>query len=98
MISSIAAAGVSVTTQITEAIILRFLVGVGMAFVFSPSIVIVSSYLGKHLFGINVGSLQFRVQCGRNFRPVRMGRHSFVHGLRQSVAFSGALGVISGRP
>ena len=96
MISSIAAGGVSVTTQITEAILLRFLVGVGMAFVFSPSIVIVSSYLGKHRSGINVGLFNSAFSLGGIFGLFGWAVIASLTGWRASVALSGVLGVISG--
>ena len=96
MISSVAAAGVSIVSQITEAVILRFLVGIGMAFVFSPSIVIVANYLGKHRSGINVGLFNSAFSVGGIFGLFGWAVIASVTGWRASVALSGTLGVISG--
>ena len=38
-------------------VILRFLVGVGMAFFFGPSVILISKYLGKGSDGLGVGIL-----------------------------------------
>ena len=38
-------------------VILRFLVGVGMAFFFGPSVILISKYLGKGSEGLGVGIL-----------------------------------------
>jgi MFS family permease len=96
LLSSFSAAMVSLTSQIAEATVLRFSVGVGMAFVFSPSIVIAASYLGHHRSGINVGLFNFAFSvggiCGLFLWTVLA---SFV-GWRASIALSGAIGVLSG--
>ncbi len=96
MISSLSAAGVSLTTQIAEAAILRFLVGVGMAFVFSPSIVIAASYLGQHRSGINVGLFNSTYSVGGIFGLFGWTVIASITGWRASIALSAAIGVISG--
>ena len=55
MLCSLSALSVAFASFLLEAAVLRFLVGAGMAFVFSPSIVIAAKYLGQHRSGINVG-------------------------------------------
>ncbi len=96
MISSTSAAGVSLTTGIAEAAVLRFLVGVGMAFVFSPSIVIVASYLGHHRSGANVGLFNSAYSVGGIFGLFGWTVIASLTGWRASIALSGAIGVISG--
>jgi MFS family permease len=96
LISSISAGSVSFVNQINEAIVLRFLVGVGMALVFSPSIVIVAGYLGQHRSGINVGLFNSAYSVGGIFGLFGWAVIASITGWRASVALSGALGVISG--
>src|SRR5215472_12604799 len=45
-VSSIAVLGTSISTVLVEIAILRFVVGTGMAFVFSPSVVLMARFLG----------------------------------------------------
>ena len=96
LISSISAVGVSLVSSIPEAAVLRFFVGVGMAFVFSPSIVIVASYLGHHRSGANVGLFNSAYSVGGIFGLFGWTIIASLTGWRASIALSGAIGVISG--
>lgn len=96
MLSSLSAACVSLTSQIAEAAALRFLVGAGMAFVFSPSIVIVASYLGHHRSGVNVGLFNSAYSVGGIFGLFGWTVIASLTGWRMSIALGGAIGVISG--
>jgi MFS family permease len=96
MVSSVSAAIVSLSSDIAEAAVLRFFVGVGMAFVFSPSIVIAASYHGQHRTGINVGLFNFAYSIGGIFGLVGWTVIASTIGWRQSIALGGAIGVISG--
>ena len=49
MILSVASLLSGLTTDLSQIVILRFFVGVGMAFFFGPGVVLISSYLGKGL-------------------------------------------------
>lgn len=96
LLSSLSAAAVSLSSQITEAAVLRFSVGVGMAFVFSPSIVIAASYLGHHRSGINVGLFNFAFSVGGIFGLFLWTVLASFVGWRASIALSGAIGIVSG--
>ncbi len=96
MVSSFSSIGVAAASSITEASILRFLVGAGMAFVFSPSIVIAASYLGHHRSGINVGLFNSAYSVGGIFGLFGWTIIATVTSWRPSIVLSGALGVITG--
>ena len=96
MVSSISAIGVAATSSIFEAAVLRFLVGAGMAFVFSPSIVIAASYLGHHRSGINVGLFNSAFSVGGIFGLFGWTVIATLTGWRPSIVLSGALGVVTG--
>ncbi|HXQ93522.1 MAG TPA: MFS transporter [Nitrososphaerales archaeon] len=96
LISSLSAIGVSFTSSIPEAAVLRFFVGAGMAFVFSPSIVIAASYLGHHRSGINVGLFNSAYSVGGIFGLFGWTIIATVTGWRPSIVLSGVLGVITG--
>ena len=59
MILSVASLLSGLTIELSQIVILRFFVGVGMAFFFGPSVVLISSYLGKGSEGSGVGILDF---------------------------------------
>jgi len=96
LLSSISAAGVSLASNIAQAAVFRFFVGAGMAFVFSPSIVIAASYLGQHRSGINVGLFNFGFGIGGIFGLFGWTVLATSIGWRASLVISGAIGVVSG--
>jgi len=96
MLSSVSAGAVALTSEIFEASVLRFLAGVGMAFVFSPSIVIVASYLGQHRSGANVGLFNSAFSVGGIAGLFGWTVIASVTGWRASIELSGAIGIISG--
>jgi MFS family permease len=96
MLSSLSALAVAFSSSILEAVILRFLVGAGMAFVFSPSIVIAAKYLGQHRSGINVGLFNSAFSVGGIFGLLGWAVLASITGWRPTILLSGTLGVISG--
>lgn len=96
MLSSVSAALVSITSDIPEASVLRFLTGVGMAFVFSPSIALAANYLGHHRSGINVGLFNFGFGVGGIFGLFVWTIIASFTGWRPSIALSGILGIVTG--
>ena len=57
LLSSIAVIISSLTTQIAVFVILRFIVGLGMAFFFSAGVTLITTYLGKRSEGTGIGLL-----------------------------------------
>ena len=96
MLCSLSALTVAFTTFLLEAAVLRFLVGAGMALIFSPSIVIAAKYFGQHRSGINVGLFNSAFGVGGIFGILGWAVLASVTGWRPSVLLSGTLGVITG--
>ncbi len=57
VIASSAALVTGLTSDTTQITILRFLIGIGMACFFGPSVILVSRYLGKESEGLGIGLL-----------------------------------------
>jgi MFS family permease len=57
MIASSAALLTGLVSDTTQIIILRFIIGIGMACFFGPSVILVSRYLGKESEGLGIGLL-----------------------------------------
>ena len=57
MISSSAALVTGLASDTTQIILLRFIIGIGMACFFGPSVILVSKYLGKESEGLGIGLL-----------------------------------------
>lgn len=57
MIASSAALVTGLASDTTQILVLRFIVGIGMACFFGPSIILVSRYLGKESEGLGIGLL-----------------------------------------
>ena len=66
MILSVASLLSGLSIELSQMVILRFFVGVGMAFFFGPSVVLISSYLGKGSEGFGVGILNSAHSLRRN--------------------------------
>jgi MFS family permease len=57
VIASSAALITGLASDITQITILRFIIGIGMACFFGPSVILVSKYLGKESEGLGIGLL-----------------------------------------
>jgi MFS family permease len=77
-------------------VILRFLVGVGMAFFFGPSVILISSYLGKGSEGLGVGILNSAHSLGGIIGLFGWIIVAETVGWRASLIIGGIIGVISG--
>lgn len=96
MILSISSLLSGLTTELFQMVILRFLVGVGMAFFFGPSVILISAYLGKGSDGLGIGILNSAHSLGGIiglFGWILIAQNI---GWRASLIISGILGVISG--
>ncbi len=94
LLSSLAALGTGISTNILEVAILRFLVGAGMALVFSPMLVLVTRLLGEKS-GLGAGLVNSAFDFGGLFGLFGWILIASVTGWRPSIALSGGLGVIS---
>ncbi len=82
-------------SEIYQMAVLRFLVGVGMAFFFGPSVIIISRYLGKGFDGLGVGILNSAHSLGGIIGIFGWIVLAEIIGWRMSLIFSGALGITS---
>ena len=95
-LSSFSALATSVMTTVAEVAILRFLVGVGMALVFSPSIVMVARLLRGGKSGMGVGLYNSAYDVGGLLGLFGWVAVATATGWRVSLAISGGLGVLTG--
>lgn len=96
LISSAAALVCALSTELLQMIILRFLVGVGMAFFFGPSVILISKYLGKGSEGFAIGLLNSAQALGAIIGIFGWVVVAQLTGWRISLLFSGTLGILTG--
>ncbi len=96
MILSIASLVSGFATELFQMVILRFLVGVGMAFFFGPSVILISTFLGKGSDGLGVGILNSAHSLGGLIGLFGWIVIAQAVGWRASLIISGLLGVITG--
>jgi len=96
LLSSIAVIISSLTTQITVFVILRFIVGLGMAFFFSAGVTLITTYLGKRSEGTGIGLLNSFQAIGGIIGIFGWILVADVFGWRLSLILSGILGVVIG--
>ncbi len=93
-ISSLAALGTSFSANLAEVAVLRFVVGVGMALVFSPMVVLVTRLLGSRS-GFGTGLVNSAFDVGGIFGLFGWILIAGATGWRPSLVLSGGLGIIS---
>lgn len=96
LLSSIAVIISSLTTQIAVFVILRFIVGLGMAFFFSAGVTLITTYLGKRSEGTGIGLLNSFQAIGGIIGIFGWILVAEVLGWRLSLIISGILGVAIG--
>lgn len=82
--------------EVYQMIILRFFVGVGMAFFFGPSVILISKYLGKGSEGLGIGLLNSAHSLGGLVGIFVWILIAEIIGWRTSLLISGGMGIISG--
>jgi MFS family permease len=96
MMLSIASLLSGMATDLFQMVILRFIVGVGMAFFFGPSVILISTYLGKGSDGLGIGILNSAHSLGGLVGLFGWILIAQLIGWRISLIISGILGIISG--
>ena len=96
MMLSIASLLSGLATEPSQMVILRFLVGVGMAFFFGPSVILISSFLGKGSEGLGVGILNSAHSLGGIIGLFGWIIVAETVGWRASLIIGGIVGVLSG--
>ena len=96
MLLSISSLLSGLSSELSQMVILRFLVGVGMAFFFGPSVILISKYLGKGSSGLGVGILNSAHSLGGIIGIFGWIIIAESLGWRASLEISGILGILSG--
>jgi MFS family permease len=96
LLSSIAVIISSLTTQIAVFVILRFIVGLGMAFFFSAGVTLITTYLGKRSEGTGIGLLNSFQAIGGIIGIFGWILVAEALGWRLSLIISGILGIAIG--
>ncbi|MDQ5869867.1 MAG: MFS transporter [Thermoproteota archaeon] len=96
ILSSIAVIISSLTTQIAVFVVLRFIVGLGMAFFFSAGVTLITTYLGKKSEGTGIGLLNSFQAIGGVIGIFGWILVAEALGWRLSLIMSGILGVAIG--
>ena len=96
MLLSVSSLLSGLVSEIYQMVFLRFLVGVGMAFFFGPSVILISRYLGKGSEGFGVGILNSAHSLGGIIGIFGWIIIAEITGWRMSLLFSGILGIASG--
>ncbi len=96
MLLSISSLLSGLSTEIYQMVILRFLVGVGMAFFFGPSVILISKYLGKGSEGLGVGILNSAHSVGGIVGIFVWIFVAEITGWGTSLVISGIIGIFSG--
>lgn len=95
MIASSAALVAGLATNTSQITLLRFIIGIGMACFFGPSVILISKYLGKESEGLGIGLLNSAHALGGIiglFGWVILAEH---FGWRASLVLSGGLGILT---
>ena len=95
VIASSAALITGLASDITQITILRFLIGIGMACFFGPSVILVSKYLGKESEGLGIGLLNSAHALGGILGLFGWVVLAEVMGWRITLVLSGGLGLIT---
>jgi len=95
VIASSAALITGLASDITQITILRFLIGIGMACFFGPSVILVSKYLGKESEGLGIGLLNSAHALGGILGLFGWVMLAEVMGWRITLVLSGGLGLIT---
>lgn len=94
-IASSAALLCGLSSQLQQIEVLRFVVGLGMAFFFGPSVTLITRYLGRRSEGLAVGLLNSAHSVGGIMGLFGWVIIAEIIGWRQSLLVSGGLGLIS---
>ena len=95
LVSSLAVLATSVSTSLPEVVVLRFIVGSGMALVFSPAVVLATRFLGGRS-GVGAGLINSAFDVGGLLGLFGWILIASVTGWRPSLVLSGGLGLLTG--
>lgn len=96
LLLSVASLFTGFISEMYQMVIFRFIVGVGMAFFFGPSVIIISNYLGKGSEGLGVGILNSAHSLGGIIGIFGWIVLAEMVGWRTGLSIGGIMGVLSG--
>jgi len=86
----------SISTNFSQLPVLRFIVGVGMAFVFGPGVILMARYFREKAEGFSVGLFNAAYYLGGALGLFAWAVLADAWGWRESLAISGSIGVFTG--
>lgn len=96
LIASFCALLTGISNDILQIAILRFIVGMGMACFFGPSVIMISQYLGKRSEGLGIGLINSAHAIGGIIGVFGWVILAQLYGWRTSLIIGGALGLATG--
>lgn len=96
LIASFCALLTGISNDIIQIAILRFIVGMGMACFFGPSVIMISQYLGKRSEGLGIGLINSAHAIGGIIGVFGWVILAQLYGWRTSLIIGGALGLVTG--
>jgi MFS family permease len=96
LIASFCALLTGISNDILQIAILRFVVGLGMACFFGPSVIMISKYLGKRSEGLGIGLINSAHAIGGITGIFGWVMLAQLFGWRTRVIIGGALGLVTG--
>src|ERR687893_2409668 len=96
LIASFCALLTGISNEILQIAILRFVVGLGMACFFGPSVIMISNYLGKQSEGLGIGLINSAHAIGGIIGIFGWVTLAQLSGWRSSLVIGGALGLVTG--
>jgi MFS family permease len=96
LLASFCALLTGVSNTIPQIAILRFVVGMGMACFFGPSVILISKYLGRRSEGLGIGLINSAHAIGGIIGIFGWVILAQLSGWRSSLVIGGALGLVTG--
>ena len=96
LLASFCALLTGVSNTILQIAILRFVVGMGMACFFGPSVILISKYLGRQSEGLGIGLINSAHAIGGIIGIFGWVILAQLSGWRSSLVIGGALGLVTG--
>lgn len=96
LIASFCALLTGISNDIIQIAILRFIVGMGMACFFGPSVIMISQYLGKRSEGLGIGLINSAHAIGGIIGVFGWVILAQLYGWSTSLIIGGALGLVTG--
>jgi MFS family permease len=95
LLASAASLLTAVATDFSQLLVLRFLVGTGMAFVFAPGVILMARYFRERAEGFSVGLFNAAFYFGGALGIFGWAVLADVWGWRESLAMSGGIGLVT---